>query len=90
MSSRMNACITSQAKAIVVAGMLAVLCCGIVAAQQRTQSKAEADITGLWLVQDPGSGSFGAFMNGVPKPELKPEIIKENEAAEADAEKMTE
>jgi len=77
----------SRMKAVAFAGMLAGLCCGIASAQQRTPSKAEADITGLWLVQDPGSGSFGAFMNGVPKPELKPEIIKENEAAAADAEK---
>jgi len=67
-------------RSLLAAGV--ILACGFgVTAQQRVQSKAEVDITGLWLVQDPGSGSFGAFMNGVPKPELKPEIIKQNEEA---------
>jgi len=83
MSSRMSWMLRGTTCAL--AGMLAGLGCGIAAAQ-RAPSKAEVDITGLWLVQDPGSGDFGAFMNGVPKPELKPEIIKENEIAKAHAE----
>ena len=47
-----------------------------------SQSKAP-DISGMWLVQDPGSGSFTEWFNNVPKPELKPEVIKDNEAQEA-------
>ena len=66
-----------------VAASLLALTPMIVSAQQRAQSKAEVDITGMWLIQDPGSGSFDAFVNSVPKPDLKPEIIKENEIAKA-------
>jgi len=37
------------------------------------------DLSGLWLVQDPGSGDWSAFfLDNVPKPQLQPEIVKEN------------
>ena len=37
------------------------------------------DISGLWLVQDPGSGDWSAFfLDNVPKPQLQPDIVKEN------------
>jgi len=36
------------------------------------------DISGLWLVQDPGSGSWEDFWNGVPKPALTPAVIQDN------------
>jgi hypothetical protein len=41
------------------------------------------DISGMWLVQDPGSGSWAAWFNNVPKPALRPDIIKANEEIEA-------
>ena len=43
------------------------------------------DLSGMWLVQDPGSGSFTEWFDNVPKPALRPEIIKDNEALEASA-----
>src|SRR5213082_2542590 len=51
------------------------------AAAQRTAISGgiSADISGLWLVQDPGSGDWSAFfLDNVPKPQLQPAIIKEN------------
>jgi hypothetical protein len=41
------------------------------------------DISGMWLVQDPGSGNFTDWYNNVPKPPLRSEIVKENEAIAA-------
>ena len=37
------------------------------------------DLSGMWLVQDPGSGDWQAWYDNVPKPQLRPEIIKDNE-----------
>jgi hypothetical protein len=37
----------------------------------------------MWLVQDPGSGSFTEWFDNVPKPSLRPEIVKDNEALKA-------
>jgi len=37
------------------------------------------DMSGLWLVQDPGSGSWSAWFNNVPKPAVRPDIVKDNE-----------
>jgi hypothetical protein len=50
---------------------------GTVAAQ------APPDLSGMWLVQDPGSGSFTEWYNNVPKPRLRAEIAKDNEAIAA-------
>src|ERR1051325_3593685 len=37
------------------------------------------DLSGMWLVQDPGSGDCSAFfLDNVPKPQLQPDIVKEN------------
>jgi hypothetical protein len=41
------------------------------------------DISGMWLVEDPGSGNWADWFNNVPKPSLRPEIIKDNEAIAA-------
>jgi hypothetical protein len=41
------------------------------------------DLSGMWLVQDPGSGSFTNWYNNVPKPRLRPDIVKDNEAIAA-------
>ena len=45
-----------------------------------TVSAQTPDLSGMWLVQDPGSGSFTEWYNNVPKPRLRPEIIEDNEA----------
>ena len=41
------------------------------------------NMSGLWLVQDPGSDNWAAWYNNVPKPALRPDIIKDNEAIAA-------
>jgi hypothetical protein len=41
------------------------------------------EMSGLWLIQDPGSRSWADFYNNVPKPSLRPEIIKNNEEIDA-------
>lgn len=38
----------------------------------------KTDISGLWLVHDPGSGDWSSFFDNVPKPEITPEIVKMN------------
>lgn len=37
------------------------------------------DISGLWLVHDPGSGDWSSFFDNVPKPSILPEIQKMND-----------
>jgi len=37
------------------------------------------DLSGMWIVQDPGSGDWQAWFDNVPKPQLRPEIVKDNE-----------
>lgn len=37
------------------------------------------DLSGMWILQDPGSGDWAAWYDNVPKPALRPEIIKDNE-----------
>lgn len=56
---------------------------GPMAAQD--SSPSQPNLSGMWLIQDPGSGSFGDFMNNIPAPELRPEIVKQNEEAAAHA-----
>lgn len=55
-----------------------LLSCAFAQAQQ-------PDLSGMWLVQDPGSGSFEEWFDNVPKPALRPEIIQDNEALKASA-----
>ena len=58
---------------------------GMYAQQSSGARPAEGtpDISGLWLVQDPGSGSWAAWFNNVPAPALRPEIIRNNREIEA-------
>jgi hypothetical protein len=57
---------------------------GAIAAAPHAQSiSALPDMSGMWVVQDPGSGSWAAWYNNVPKPSLRPEIAKENEEIDA-------
>src|SRR5881394_1699845 len=41
------------------------------------------DLSGMWILQDPGSGDWQAWYDNVPKPQLRPEIIKDNEEISA-------
>jgi hypothetical protein len=66
-----------------------ILVCGVARAQQKTSEAAAAgqpsvDISGLWLVQDPGSGSWTEFFENStgPAPVL-PEIQKYNQESRA-------
>jgi hypothetical protein len=44
-------------------------------------SDPKTDISGLWLVHDPGSGDWSSFFDNVPKPSITPEIQKMNDNA---------
>ena len=46
-------------------------------------AQGRVDLTGMWIVQDPGSGNWAEWYDNVPKPSLRPEIIKDNEAIAA-------
>ena len=57
--------------------VVAVMAVASPAAAQR--AGVSGDISGMWLVQDPGSGDWSAFfLDNVPKPQLQPAIVKEN------------
>ena len=59
-------------------------------AQQRARPAPPVDLSGMWLVQDPGSGSWtNWFMNAatVGKPALRPEVVAENDRLNALEEK---
>jgi hypothetical protein len=59
--------------------------CGVASAQHASSTPAnpKTDISGLWLLHDPGSGDWSTFFNNVPKPELTQEIIKMNKDDDA-------
>lgn len=71
----------------------AVICGAIMAAAAITTTFAQAaashpsdamtDISGLWLVHDPGSGDWSSFFENVPKASIVPEIQKMNEEENA-------
>ena len=69
-------------RATVVFATIAALSGATAAAQQR-ESTVLPDMSGMWVVQDPGSGNWAAWYNNVPRPSLRPEIVKDN--AEIDA-----
>jgi hypothetical protein len=48
-------------------------------AQEKKAAAPAADISGLWIVQDPGSGSWAEWFDNVPKPQLQPDIIADNQ-----------
>jgi len=69
----------------VLAALAAILMTTVNAAAQRpgaVATPALPNMSGLWLVQDPGSGSWSAWFNNVPKPTLRPDVIKDNEEIE--------
>jgi hypothetical protein len=63
---------------------LSVLAAGALAVAQSSGAPPE-NFSGMWLVQDPGSGSFEDWFANVPKPELRPEIIEDNKKLEESA-----
>src|SRR5437868_7853481 len=64
---------------------LFVLCAGLGLLVARVPALAQnaPDLSGMWLVQDPGSGSFTEWFDNIPKPSLRPEIVKDNQALKA-------
>jgi hypothetical protein len=62
---------------IVLWAVVVLACSPLLAAQNRP------DLSGMWIVQDPGSGNWAEWFNNVPKPALRQEIIKDNEAIAA-------
>ena len=48
-------------------------------AQDKKAAPSAADMSGLWIVQDPGSGSWAEWFDNVPKPQLQPDIIADNQ-----------
>jgi hypothetical protein len=48
-------------------------------AQEKKAAAPAADMSGLWIVQDPGSGSWAEWFDNVPKPQLQPDIIADNQ-----------
>ena len=71
----MNQSMRSIAAGVIVTGLLAFA--------QGTSEAPPDNFSGMWLVQDPGSGSFEEWFANVPKPELRPEIIEDNNRLEA-------
>jgi len=58
----------------------------IAIAQTPQARRAPVDLSGLWLVQDPGSGSWTNwffYAASLPKPELHPDVVAENKMLEA-------
>lgn len=63
-------------------------CCIVstaLALAQNSSGGPPENFSGMWLVQDPGSGSFEEWFANVPKPDLRPEIIEDNKKLEASA-----
>jgi hypothetical protein len=51
----------------------------VMAVASPAAAQQHPDLSGMWLVQDPGSGDWSAFfLDNVPKPQLQPAIVKEN------------
>ena len=78
--ARILAHLVSVALAFSTGGVPAL---ALAASPQTGVSTTRPDLSGMWLVQDPGSGSFTNWYNNVPPPSLRPEIVKDNEALAA-------
>jgi len=48
-------------------------------AQEKKGAPPAGEMSGLWIVQDPGSGSWAEWFDNVPKPQLQPDIIADNQ-----------
>jgi len=65
----------------IAVGLVAGLLLGapLAHAQENKAPAAAPDMSGLWIVQDPGSGSWAEWYDNVPKPQLQPDIIADNQ-----------
>ena len=66
---------------LAVATLVASFVATAAVAAQTPARRAPVDVSGLWLVQDPGSGSWTNFFfkaASLPKPELQPDVVAEN------------
>jgi len=65
----------------IAAGVVATLLFAVplAHAQDKKAAAPAADMSGLWIVQDPGSGSWAEWFDNVPKPQLQPDIITDNQ-----------
>jgi hypothetical protein len=66
-------------RSIAVGVVASLLLAAPVAHAQDKKSTAIPDMSGLWIVQDPGSGSWAEWFDNVPKPQLQPDIITDNQ-----------
>ena len=48
-------------------------------AQEKKGAVPAAEMSGLWILQDPGSGSWAEWFDNVPKPQLQPDVIADNQ-----------
>lgn len=80
------------AKLVCAPAVLVVFAWGISAARATppqaggSTNNAAPDLSGMWIIHDPGSGDWSAFYENVPKPQLQPDIIKENITTQASLE----
>ena len=70
---------------VAVAAVAVAVGCGVASAQNASSTPAspKTDISGLWLLHDPGSGDWSTFFENVPKAELTPAIIQMNKDDDA-------
>jgi hypothetical protein len=66
------------AAAAILSGALWFTATGTAQAPANGLAHGGPDISGLWLIQDPGSGDWSSFWENVPKPALTDAIIKMN------------
>jgi hypothetical protein len=77
---------TQRLRLVACALLTAALGAPMLAEGQQPRRPAPVDLSGMWLVQDPGSGSWtNWFMYAVTvgKPALRPEVIAENDRLNA-------
>jgi len=81
---------TPASRRLVFAATLAAVAAALGAAPAGAQQPSAAptlpalpSLSGLWLVQDPGSNNWSAWYNNVPAPALRPEIVTDNDAIAA-------
>jgi hypothetical protein len=59
--------------------MAASLLLTVAIAYAQEKPGSAPDMSGMWIVQDPGSGNWAEWFDNVPKPQVKPEIVADNE-----------
>jgi len=59
--------------------MAATLLLAVPIAYAQEKAGSAPDMSGMWIVQDPSSGNWAEWFDNVPKPQLKPEIVADNQ-----------